>query len=167
MRPQHATNTPRWCRCASGCSAPSTPTPVVRQGLAAFTGRAGDAAAARDQSAALLPLYERVLGPEHPGTLGIRANLAGWTGAAGDPAAARDLFADVLTVRERVFGPDHPDTLATRRNLAAFTGEAGDAAAARNQFTALLPRYEAGPRPGAPGHPSHPRLARPLDRGRG
>jgi hypothetical protein len=39
----------------------------------------GDAAAARDQYAALLPVDERVFGPEHPETLTIRASLAYWT----------------------------------------------------------------------------------------
>ena len=37
-------------------------------------------AAARDQSAALLPVLERVSGPEHPSALTARANLAYWTG---------------------------------------------------------------------------------------
>ena len=40
---------------------------------------AGDAAAARDQFAAFLPIRERVLGAEHPDTLRTRANLAYWT----------------------------------------------------------------------------------------
>jgi hypothetical protein len=44
----------------------------ARQGLAFWTGEAGDAAGARDQHAALLPIEERVLGPEHPETLTIR-----------------------------------------------------------------------------------------------
>jgi hypothetical protein len=44
--------------------------------------RAGDAAGARDQYTALLPLYERVLGPEHPDTLTVRANLARLTSEA-------------------------------------------------------------------------------------
>ena len=46
----------------------------------------------------LLPVQERVLGPEHPDTLAARANLARWTGEAGDAAAARDLFAALLPV---------------------------------------------------------------------
>jgi hypothetical protein len=46
----------------------------------------GDAAGARDQYAALLPVRERVQGAEHPGTLTTRANLAHWTGRAGDAA---------------------------------------------------------------------------------
>jgi hypothetical protein len=47
---------------------------------------AGDAAGARDQFAVLLPIGERVLGPDHPDTLGTRRNLAYWTGQAGDAA---------------------------------------------------------------------------------
>ena len=46
---------------------------------ARWTGEAGDAVAARDQYAALLPIRERVLGPEHPETLTTRQNLAHWT----------------------------------------------------------------------------------------
>jgi hypothetical protein len=40
---------------------------------------AGDAAAARDEFADLLPVTERILGPEHPRTLAARGNLAYWT----------------------------------------------------------------------------------------
>jgi Tetratricopeptide repeat len=47
-----------------------------RHELARWTGEAGDAAAARDQSAALLPVRERVSGPEHPDTLTNRRQLA-------------------------------------------------------------------------------------------
>ena len=39
--------------------------------------------AARDQYAALLPIRERVLGPEHPDTLTTRANLAAGPGRRG------------------------------------------------------------------------------------
>ena len=86
---------------------------------------AGDAAVARGRYAALLPVYERVLGPEHPDTLTIRANLAYWTGETGDAAAARDQYAALLPIRERVLGPEHPDTLRARNNLAYWTKRAG------------------------------------------
>jgi hypothetical protein len=56
----------------------------VRGHLASWTGKAGDAAGARDQYAALLPVNERVLGPEHPDTLATRANLAYWSRQAED-----------------------------------------------------------------------------------
>jgi hypothetical protein len=78
----------------------------------------GDAAGARDQYAALLPICERVLGPEHPLTLTIRVNLALWTGRVGDAAGARDQYAALLPICERVFGPEHPLTLTIRGNLA-------------------------------------------------
>jgi hypothetical protein len=115
---------------------------AVRGNLARWTGQAGDAAAARDQLAALLPVRERVLGPEHPATLTARGDLAYNTGMTGDAAAARDQFAALLPVRERVLGAEHPHTLATRHNHARWTGQAGDSAAARDQFTALLPVLE-------------------------
>jgi hypothetical protein len=41
--------------------------------------------------AALLPIQERVLGPEHPDTLDTRGALAYWTGWAGDTAGAKSL----------------------------------------------------------------------------
>jgi hypothetical protein len=61
---------------------------AMRSELAYSAGQAGDAAAARDQFAALLPVRERVLGPEHPRTMSTRANLAYWTGQAGDSGTA-------------------------------------------------------------------------------
>ena len=57
---------------------------------------------------ALLPVLERVLGPEHPDTSGLRDEFARWTGEAGDAAAARDQYAALLPIRERVQGPEHP-----------------------------------------------------------
>jgi hypothetical protein len=49
-----------------------------------LTGKAGDAAAARDQYAELLPVSERVLGPKHPHVLADRSHLTYWTKKAGD-----------------------------------------------------------------------------------
>ena len=57
-------------------------------GLARWTGEAGDPAAARDQLAALLPIRERVSGPDHPATLAARASLARWTGEADGSAGS-------------------------------------------------------------------------------
>ena len=98
----------------SGPEHPDTVT--TRNNLARWTEEAEDAAAARDQYAALLPTVERILGPEHPDTLATRADLARWTGEAGDAAAARDQFAALLPVVERVSrprAPGHPDHPAT------------------------------------------------------
>ena len=60
----------------------------ARKGFARLLGRGDRAktklfeerlAETRDQLAALLPKFERVLGSEHVDTLAIRANLAVWT----------------------------------------------------------------------------------------
>jgi hypothetical protein len=115
---------------------------TARNQLAIWTGWAGDAAGARDQLAALLPVRERVLGAEHRETLTTRAHLAYFIGDAGDAAGARDQYAALLPVRERVQGAGHPDTLTSRANLARWTGRAGDAAGARDQYAALLPVRE-------------------------
>ena len=57
---------------------------TTRHRLAHWTGDAGDAAGARDQYTALLPVIARVLGAEHPKTLTARGNLAYWTREARD-----------------------------------------------------------------------------------
>ena len=102
----------------------------------------GGCGRARDQFAALLPIRERIFGPEHPDILGTRGNLAWWTGAAGDAAGARDQVAALLPMHERVLGSEHPYTLETRLRLANWTGVAGDAAGVRDQVAALLPAIE-------------------------
>ena len=115
---------------------------TARASLARWTGQAGNAAAARDQFAALVPVMEQVLGAEHPGTLTARASLAYWTGQTGDTAAARDQYAALVPMMERVLGAEHPETLTACGNLASWTGAAGNAAAARDQFAALVPVRE-------------------------
>jgi hypothetical protein len=110
----------------------------VRNGLATWTGRTGDAAGAREQSAALLTDVLRALGPNHPYTLSRRGNLAHWTGMGGDAVDARDQFAALVGDELRALGPDHPITLKARIDLAGWTGKAGDAVGARDQFAALL-----------------------------
>lgn len=58
----------------------------ARAELAYRTGRAGDAAGAREQLAVLLPISERVLGPGHPDILTTRNDLTYWTGEMGGHA---------------------------------------------------------------------------------
>ena len=82
------------------------------------------AGGARGQYAALLPIHERVWGPEHPATLNTRNQLAAWTGEAGDASGARGQLAAVLPIHERVLGAEHPATLNTRNNLARWTRRA-------------------------------------------
>ena len=130
-------------RTASDAYGPEhTGTLAARHNLALWTGRAGDAAGAREQFVALLPIREGISGPEHRETLVARNQLAIWTGEAGDAAGARDQYAALLPATERVLGAEHPDTLIARHSLALWTGRAGDAAGARDQLAALLPVSE-------------------------
>ena len=111
---------------------------TTRGGIAAWTGRAGDARGALDLTTALLADRQRVLGPDHPDTLATRNNIAVLTGEAGDSRGALGLLTALLADRQRVLGPDHPDTLTTRSYIAAWTGQAGDARGALGLLTALL-----------------------------
>ena len=83
MRPGPGTSSPRWCRSSSGSGRraprhahhPRQPGPLDRGGGGCGRGpgpvrRAG-------------PIFERVLGAEHPDTLTTRGNLARWTGRGG------------------------------------------------------------------------------------
>jgi hypothetical protein len=60
---------------------------------------------------------ERVLGADHPDTLGSRNNLAGAYVSAGRLGEAIPLYELTLADRERVLGADHPQTLTSRNNL--------------------------------------------------
>ena len=78
----------------------------------------------------LLADQERVLGSDHPETLGMRNNLANAYQDAGRTAEAIALYEQTLTDFQRVLGSDHPNTLRTRDNLALAYQEAGRAAEA-------------------------------------
>src|SRR5690349_12621001 len=109
---------------ARGSSAPSTRRPCSP---AAASPTGPDRPATRlppvTQYVALLPVIERVLGPEHPDTLITRHDTARWTGQAGDPVGARDQYVALLPVIERVLGPEHPQTRRIRDYLAYWTGQ--------------------------------------------
>jgi tetratricopeptide (TPR) repeat protein len=74
---------------------------------------------------------ERLLGPDHPNTLGSRGNLAIAYRAAGRTAEALALHERTLAEdAERLLGPDHPSTLGSRGNLAIAYRAAGRTAEA-------------------------------------
>ena len=62
----------------------------------------------------LLPDQERVLGRDHPSTLGIRANIAYWTRETGDARQALRLLQELLPDLKRVAGTDDHNTLMAR-----------------------------------------------------
>jgi hypothetical protein len=68
---------------------------------------------------------ERLLGAEHPDTLGARGNLAIAYREAGRAAEAIVLHERALGDMERLLGADHPSTLGARGNLAIAYLDAG------------------------------------------
>ena len=99
---------------------------MARFNLAYWTGRAGAPATARDQFAALLPVRERMYGPDHPDTLAAREELAYWTGMRRGPGRRPGPVRRAAAVYERVLGPEHAETLAVWYQLAHWTALAGD-----------------------------------------
>ena len=85
-----------------------------------------------------LEARERVLGPEHPSTLGSVNNLATLLYRKGDYAGAQPLVERALEARERVLGPEHPSTLASVHNLAALLESKGDYAGAQPWYERAL-----------------------------
>ena len=126
MRPGPATSSPRCCPSASGSSGAEHPhTLTTRANLAALTGEAGDAAGARDQFAALLPIRERVLGPN---------TRTPWTTAPTSPTGPgkRGMRPGPATSSPRccrcASGSSAPSTRhPDRRAIAYWTREAGSA----------------------------------------
>jgi hypothetical protein len=73
----------------------------------------------------------RVLGDDHPDTLGSAHNLAVDLRALGEHHQARELDEDTLTRYRRILGDDHPHTLRSARNLAADLEALGEQERAR------------------------------------
>ncbi|MGI5219522.1 tetratricopeptide repeat protein [Nocardia sp. CA-290969] len=103
---------------------------VIRNHTGVFLYGQGLHAGALDHLQHALTDSERVLGAEHPGTLGTRHNLASAYQAAGRVAEAIPLYERTLTDSERVLGAEHPGTLGTRNNLALAYQVAGRVAEA-------------------------------------
>ena len=74
----------------------------------------------------------RVLGPDHPDTLGSRYNLAIAYLTAGRTEEAIALHEQTMAARERILGPDHPSTLKARNSLANAYRAVGRTAEAKD-----------------------------------
>lgn len=77
-----------------------------------------------------LPGLRRLLGNDHPATLGARHNLATAYKEDGRLADAVALFEAVVADTNRVFGPDHLSSLDARHGLAGAYDDLGKRAAA-------------------------------------
>jgi tetratricopeptide (TPR) repeat protein len=98
--------------------------------------RVYDPRRAIDHGSAVVADCERMLGPDHPHTLGARDSLAGAYESAGRVEKAIPLYEGVVADYERVLGRDHRDTLISRNNLAYAYQAAG-------RLDEAIPLYEA------------------------
>jgi len=85
-----------------------------------------------------LEIRRRVLGPEHPETLGSMNSVASDLSDEGHYAEAEKLDRETLGIRRRVLGPEHPDTLTSMNNLADDLAQEGKYAEAEKMYRETL-----------------------------
>ena len=94
---------------------------------------------------------QRILGPEHPGTLTARAYLAMSYWQAGRAGEAISVEEQVAAAAPRILGPEHPGTLTAQANLAASYQQAGRAGEAITIGEQVAAAGAADPGPEHPG----------------
>lgn len=85
-------------------------------------GRYSEAEALQRQT---LDAMRRVLGPEHPYTLGMTDELAETLDREGHYEEAEKLARETLETQRRVLGPQHPDTASTTYDLGCILAHRG------------------------------------------
>jgi tetratricopeptide (TPR) repeat protein len=110
--------------------------------LALLLDSKGDYGAAEPLFRRALESSERVLGPDHPNTVGSVNNLAALLHSKGAYGEAEPLHRKALESSERVLGPDHPYTLTSLNNLAALLHSKGAYGEAEPFFQRALESYE-------------------------
>ena len=98
-----------------------------------------------------LELADRLLGPNHPGTLAVVYNLADLYRAGDRYAEAEPLYLRVLAALEAKLGQEHPDTLVIVNSLAAVYFAQGRYADAEPHFRRIHVTLE---RALGPDHPN-------------
>ncbi len=98
----------------------------------------GDYAQVRRLYERALVISERILGPEHPDTVGLLNNFAALLRDQGDLTGARPILERALAIREKTLGLEHPYTAQSLNDLARLQQDQGDLAGARCLFERAL-----------------------------
>jgi tetratricopeptide (TPR) repeat protein len=117
----------------------------------------GDAQIAVDQFQAARAICTKLLGENHPDTLGCMGGLANAYETLGRTDEALGLRQETLARRKAVLGPDHPDTLGSAMALANTYGNLGRFADALklHEETLALRKAKLGP--------DHPQTLRSMN----
>ena len=86
----------------------------------------------------LLAAQVRVLGAEHPDTLGTGHQLARLQARQGQYEQSERRLRDLRDACARTLGPDHPDTLTAWHDFGLVLAQRGDHAQAASEFAELL-----------------------------
>ncbi|KAK0745442.1 P-loop containing nucleoside triphosphate hydrolase protein [Schizothecium vesticola] len=89
-----------------------------------------------------LQLYQKVLGKEHPSTLGSMNNLALVLDSQGKYEEAEQMHRQALQLREKVLGKEHPSTLGSMNNLALVLDSQGKYEEAEQMHRQALQLYQ-------------------------
>ena len=81
---------------------------------------------------------EKMLGKEHPSTLGSMNNLAEVLSSQGKYEKAEEMHRQALALRERVLGKEHPSTLTSMNNLALVLNSQGNYEEAEEMYRQVL-----------------------------
>ena len=139
-----AVNSERWLSWYDRLSEPGRPGPTApvtlraRQWAAYWAGRAGLYGRSREMYEELLPLQQRVLGPDHDEVLESRHRIAYATGKAGHFLQAIALHQALLADQLRVLGPDDRRTMETRHHISYWIGRGGAMAESLRMHEELL-----------------------------
>ena len=74
---------------------------------------------------ALIPISEKLRGPEHRETLWLRSDLALVIGNVGNYAEAEKMDRELIEIRKRALGPDDPDIATSMNNAAVQLSQQG------------------------------------------
>jgi tetratricopeptide (TPR) repeat protein len=122
----------------------------LSRGLARALIDRGEPNTARQLQEDVVRTATRILGQDHPTTLGLIADLAETLWMQGDLAGSHRLGEQVMALAVRALGEDHPATLTSMNNLASTLRAQGDLAGARRLQERVL---EARERMLGPDHP--------------
>ncbi len=109
-----------------------------RQSVAATFYAEGDFKGALEHYLAAAATRARLLGADHPETLGSNSNIASALVQLGDFQGARDILEPTIEDLSRIFGPHHPDLSDPLGTLARVCDRLGDDAAAREHTERAL-----------------------------